>query len=90
MANFSKSALKYQYSWARTERDSKETGFPDNVLLNRSEGYEILYFLNKYMTERGLTSIEDFHTLEKRINQNVPSHYHSHAKIKQWLDANIN
>ncbi|RYE53700.1 MAG: hypothetical protein EOP48_13850 [Sphingobacteriales bacterium] len=89
MASFGKHDLKYQYSWIRTEGDSKVTGFPDNIFLNRSEGFEVLHFLNKYMTDRRLTTLQDFRTLERSIKNDVPSNYHSHAHIKDWLDKNV-
>lgn len=89
MANFGTGALRYQYSWHRTEGDSRVTGFPDNILLNRSEGYEMLHFINKYMTTRGLTSLENFQVVEQSIKQSVPGNLHSHANIRNWLDNNL-
>lgn len=89
MANFGRDALRYNYSWRRTEGDSKVIGFPDNVLLNRSEGYEVLHFINKYMVGRNLISLNDFRILEQNIKEHVPANYHSHSHIKQWLDTNV-
>ncbi|PLX08446.1 MAG: hypothetical protein C0596_06205 [Marinilabiliales bacterium] len=50
MALISKSDLYYKYySWtASSGDDPKITGTPDSTLLNRNEGYEILYFINKF------------------------------------------
>ena len=90
MANFGRDALTYNYSWRTTEGDSNRVvGFPDNVLLNRSEGYEVLHFINRYMTTRNATTLDDFRTLERYIHQSVPGNLHSQANIRQWLDINV-
>jgi len=89
MANFSRSDLQFTYSWTTTEGDSKKvTGYPDDVLLNRHEGYEVLYFLNKYMDHRKVTSIGYFHRFEKAIHDSLPSNIRSHANVRDWLDKN--
>lgn len=89
MANFGRTALRYAYNWTVTEGDSKRViGFPDNVLLNRSEGYEMLYFINRYMTTRNLSSLNDFQILERYIKESIPTNYRSHSNIRQWLDLN--
>ena len=49
MALITKSDLHYNdYLWTTYANDNpKITGEPDSTLLNRMEGYEILYFINK-------------------------------------------
>ncbi|WP_343614157.1 hypothetical protein [Flavobacterium sp.] len=91
MANFGRDALKFNYSWTTTEGDSKKvTGYPDNVLLNRSEGYEVLHFINKYMETRNLNStLSNFHIIENSIKTVVSTNLRSHANIKTWLDNNL-
>lgn len=92
MANFGKDSLKYNYSWTTTEGDSKKViGYPDNVLLNRNEGYEMLHFINKYMTSRNLNNtLSNFNIIENSIKTSVPTNLRSHAHIRQWLDNNLN
>jgi hypothetical protein len=91
MANFKKSDLKLKYSWtASAESDSaKITGFPDNVLLDRHEGYEVLHFLNKYMNDKGWTSQATLHKLEDALQDKLPGIIRSHANIKKWLNDNF-
>ena len=90
MANFGRNDLQHQYSWTVTEGDSKKViGFPDNVLLNRHEGFEVLHFINKYMTTRNLDALRDFHIIERAIQTNLPSNIRSQAHVKQWLDLNL-
>ncbi|TPG41506.1 hypothetical protein [Flavobacterium pectinovorum] len=91
MANFGRNSLKFNYSWTTTEGDSKKViGYPDNVLLNRNEGYEMLHFINKYMVTRNLSITEsNFTTIEYSIKTNVPSDLRSQTHIKTWLDNNL-
>jgi len=91
MANFKKSDLKLKYSWtASAESDNaKITGFPDNVLLDRHEGYEVLPFLNRYMTDKGWTSQTTLNKLEDTLRDKLPGTTRSHANIKKWLNDNF-
>lgn len=91
MANFKKSDLKLNYSWtASAESDNaKITGFPDNVLLDRHEGYEVLPFLNKYLTDKGLTSQTTLNKLESALRDTLPGTIRSHANVRKWLNENF-
>lgn len=49
MALLQKTDLVFEYSWkAIAPDDPKVTGKPDSTLLNRSEGYEVLAFINRF------------------------------------------
>ena len=91
MANFGRDALRFKYSWTTTEGDSKKViGYPDNILLNRDEGYEVLHFINKYMTTKNLNNtLTNFNIIENSIKTTVPSNLRSQANIKAWLDSNL-
>lgn len=77
--------LVYQdYSWtALREDDPKKTGHPDNVLLNRGEGYEVLAFL-----QRNCASVADAQKAERAIRTRVPGNIRSRAGIFDWLNRN--
>lgn len=47
MADFKRGDLALQYSWTalRENDNARITGFPDNVLLDRHEGYEVFHSL---------------------------------------------
>lgn len=86
MALLTKNDLQYTYSWtAYSGDDPKVTGSPDNTLLNRNEGYEVLYFINK------LAELWDFKEkvsgkhIENMIHKKLPSNIRSQAKVKQWI-----
>lgn len=89
MAYFTRSNLQYNYYWTTTQGDSKLTGEPDHSLLSRTEGYEVLYMINKIMSIRSLSSVSEGQKIERMIHQ-APSNYHSQAHIKTWIDNNWN
>lgn len=72
------------YSWTAIGDDNpKKTGLPDNVELNRHEGYEVLSFLRK-----NFNSISDAQKAERAIRNQVPGNLRSRAHILQWLQQN--
>lgn len=91
MASFKKSDLRLHYSWtASAEADNaKITGFPDNVLLDRHEGYEVLPFLNRYMTVKNWNNQSTLNRLEDALRGKLPGSIRSHANIKKWLNENF-
>jgi hypothetical protein len=92
MALISKSDLVYQdYSWSTYEDDDpKVTGEPDSTLLNRKEGYEILYFINKLAEIHKLKEKSSGKKIEKMIREKVPTNLRSQSKIKEWIEKNWN
>lgn len=90
MKNFSVDDLKYAYNWNTANRDDNKwiKGFPENHMLNLEEGFEVLPFLNRYMTEHGYLTIETLHKLETLIREALPKTMRSHWDIKIWLDQN--
>jgi hypothetical protein len=89
MAVISSSDLKYHYSWTVIPGDNpKVTGNPDNTLLNRNEGYEMLYFVNKFCERYNLTTVSGAQKVERMIKTVVPSHVHSQISIDKWIYDN--
>lgn len=90
MAVIEESDLTYKdYSWTVYENDDPEvTGEPDNTLLNRKEGYEILYFINKFCENHGLKSKSSATKVESMIRSHVPSRIHSQKEIDEWIVKN--
>jgi hypothetical protein len=91
MTDFKKSNLKYSYSWtaAKENDNARITGFPDNYLLDRNEGYEVLPYINRYMISKNWTLEASFHKIEKAIRVDLPGTTRGHASIKKWLNDNI-
>lgn len=90
MAIYSKTDMVYNdYSWTVYSNDNpKITGEPDNTFLNRKEGYEILYFINKFAEIHSLKQKASGEKIEKTIREKVPSNIHSQKEIKKWVFDN--
>jgi hypothetical protein len=99
MKIFKRSDLVFKdYAWTTSEGDSaKVTGFPDGVLLNRREGYEVIYFINRFIdnqvswkgqTESAKVSLGV--KIEKMIHDFLPSNIRSHGNVYQWIVSNWN
>ncbi|WPQ64984.1 hypothetical protein SIO70_08980 [Chitinophaga sancti] len=91
--SYTKNDMVYDdYSWTTryTNDDPKVTGEPDSTLLNRKEGWEMLYFINKCGEKWNWAqnSIEAYKKLEKTIRQKVPSDIRSQQRIKTWIEEN--
>lgn len=86
MTYFTKNDMYFQeYSWTVYADDNpKITGAPDNTLLNRKEGYEILYFVNKFAEFLPIPSISQCQKIERMI-QLVPSDIRTQAEIFKWI-----
>lgn len=90
MGIITKSDLYYtDYSWTALNDDNpKITGEPDSSMLNRKEGYEILYFINKLCELFGLKEKSSATKIEKMIRSEVPTNLHSQINIKNWIRDN--
>tara|TARA_R110002050_G_scaffold113496_1_gene228374 strand:+ start:3285 stop:3575 length:291 start_codon:yes stop_codon:yes gene_type:complete len=90
MGLISKTDLYYSdYSWTVINGDNpKVTGEPDSTLLNRKEGYEILYFINKFCEMYKLKQKASATKVERTIRDEVPSDIRSQKNISDWLVKN--
>ncbi|WP_431241295.1 hypothetical protein ACQ9BO_14435 [Flavobacterium sp. P21] len=90
MGLITKSDLHYtDYSWTvLKEDDPKISGEPDSTLLNRKEGYEVLYFINKFSEIQGFKNKNSAIKVEKMIRNEVPSDKRSQLNIKTWIEQN--
>lgn len=78
------------YKWtAKADLDNpKVIAGNDRSELNRSEGYEMLYFIRNLAKSWGWTnaSISSYQRLEKVIRLEVPSDTRTHGGIKAWIE----
>ena len=87
---FTKGNLLNKYSWIHTkEDDPKLKGEPDHILLNRDEGYEVLYMINQLMSAWKLKQVITGQKIEKMIKEN-PSNLRSQQHVKLWIKENWN
>ena len=93
--SFEKPQMQYDdgyYKWqAAADHDNPyyKKG-ADHSELNRTEGYEILYYIN-HLANRfwdGQQSIALYHKLETAIRYTVPKDRRTHRRIEEWLLAN--
>lgn len=88
MALLNKADLLRTYSWtAISGDDPRVSGPPDSTLLNRHEGYEVLYFINTMASVHGLTAKADGLKIERMLGA-VPSNLRSRENVKIWIEQN--
>ncbi len=89
MIHFAPTVLRHSCKWNTTETQSLAIGgFPENIRLNVSEGFELLHFITRYMDIRGWVSQITFQNIESLLKTRLPYNVHSHKAVKEWLDAN--
>jgi hypothetical protein len=93
---FERSQMLYNdgtyYKWtAKADHDNpyyiKGT---DHSELNRTEGYEVLYFINhvgKIYWEKE-PSTASYQKIERMIRYSVPSNQRTHKKVADWIVTN--
>lgn len=79
------------YKWfAKADHDNpKIIGGTDHAELNRTEGYEMLYFINSLEISWGWknTPLSSYQHLERIIRGEVPSNIRTHSGIKTWIES---
>lgn len=80
------------YKWtAKADHDNpKIIGGNEKSELNRTEGYEMLYFINSLALSWNWpqNALNSMQSLEKIIRERVPSNIRTHIEIKTWIEAN--
>lgn len=89
MALLQKSDLLHNYSWTALKGDDPRlTGIPDNILLARHEGYEVLPFINRFAEEQKWKQKVSGLKLEWLIQKHLPADIRSRANVRAWLIQN--
>lgn len=87
MCNFTRNDLKQDYLWRTKEETVKNiSGFPADIVLNCTQGYEVLHFLNRYMDDIGWSTLVSFNNIELIIKSRLPFGKRTHKDVKEWLD----
>jgi len=91
MSNFNRRSLRYEYRWTTIKENdnTKIIGFPEDKLLDINEGYEVLPFINKYMSSRKWAYESTFQNIEQTIREYLPENIRVHKAVKEWLDGNF-
>ena len=80
------------YSWKAVPPDNPRlTGTPDSTLLNRTEGYEVLAFINKFCKEHQIGGRRLGKSEALKVERMVHAHpgsIRSHANVRTWIEEN--
>lgn len=82
------------YKWtAKADHDNPYYRIgTDHSELNRTEGYEVLYFINHIVNKwswNGYTpGLKEYQKIERMIRLFVPTNIRTHKKIEDWIIAN--
>lgn len=89
LIQYKRTDMVFNYLWsARADHDNpKIIHGTDSAELNRSEGYEMLYFINSLAKTWNWdnVAISSYQHLERIIKNEVPSSTRTHAGIKSWI-----
>lgn len=89
MSLITRSELKYDYSWTALNGDNpKITRVPDSNLLNRNEGYEVLWLINKFAEKHNFKNKESAFKIERMIKLYLPENIRSKEKVVEWIESN--
>lgn len=90
MTLFSPTVLRHSCKWNTPENETlKVGGFPEGLPLNVNEGFELLYFITRYMDSRGWQSTITFQNIESVLKTRLPFNVRTHSAVKEWLDVNF-
>ncbi len=90
--SFKRSDMLYNdYSWSHIAGDDpRVSGPPDNTMLNRKEGYEVVYFINKCAEKwQWKENVQACRKLEKAIRLHVPNNVRTQRAIIDWIEINF-
>jgi len=79
------------YTWKAKEEDDNPNrrGGKDREELDRTEGYEVLYFLKKYVPawEGKNAALKQYHKAEEMLRHKVPKSLRKQTEIANWMAA---
>lgn len=90
MPQITRNDLLYtHYSWKAKEGDNPRLrGTPDNDLLNREEGYEVLDFINDLAKRSNFAHKISSLRVEWMIHEHLPSDVRGRRAVNSWIAEN--
>lgn len=90
---FTRKKMAYNdYAWQKVYSydDRRISGEIDSTILNRKQGWEMLYFINKCAKEWEWRSnnFTAMRKLERTVRLLVPGNKRSQRKVKEWIENN--
>lgn len=90
MSLFKKGDLKYTYNWDEDSLAKTFRSINQDDIIDRTNGYQILEFINRFLAINGLFTISSLHRLEKLICRYMPEKLNTRNEMKMWLGQNWN
>tara|TARA_R110001606_G_scaffold341073_1_gene489411 strand:+ start:252 stop:524 length:273 start_codon:yes stop_codon:yes gene_type:complete len=84
-----KSDLQYDYNWERDPGDSPSTGWQDDVKVDKDEGYEMLYLIQSFVTQKGWFSDAWVSSVETYLHSDELSNVQSRKRLLELLSDNF-
>lgn len=89
MGRIKKGDLIYKdYSWKALKDNPKKKGKNERAQLNRKQGYEVLYFANKFLEKYDLTEPTSSAKIERMLRNDIPGTIKDRKKIEAWIVKN--
>ncbi|MFA3077995.1 hypothetical protein [Acinetobacter pittii] len=61
---------KYDYTWSRDDGDAPFKGKSDRIKVDKDEGYEVVYFIKKFIEKHSLKTVKDVQNVEDALHAN--------------------
>ncbi len=90
MSKFDRFSLRHTYSWSDTDKAKTHRYITDDDIIDRTNGYQVLDFMNRFFEMSGLMSLDSFHRLENLICKHLPEKCTTRGDMKDWLGKNWN
>lgn len=81
--SFERKHLKYGYRW-----EMSRSGSVNGKYLDRSNGQQVLQFINDFFKKHNLSSVNSFTRAEELLYNHVPINIKSKLEITSWMLKN--
>ncbi len=86
MGRIKKADLVYtDYSWKAAKDNPKKKGKLERAQLNRKQGYEVLYFVNRFLDKYYLKEPSSSAKIEHMLRKDIPKTIKDRKKIEAWI-----
>lgn len=92
MANFTADSLQYRYNWKADGGDNpRYTGYLDQIRVDKTEGYEVLYFCNRFLETHNVTeTLTNFRRVETLLKSTPASLIILRTELYGFIESNWN
>lgn len=80
---------KYKYTWDRDKGDGEYAGKLDGVKVDKDEGYEVIYFIGKFMDKHNMKSVSDVHKIEDALQSKQLSSVVMRSELTRAIELKL-